>query len=200
MINPPTFEEIDAVWQRLMSLLDEYLPLSFSKDDQIAAVPAAAGAALVMKVATTGKSIMLLAHCGHETDAEALVRVQFEAFVTLAWVMINPWKHIYRWELATKEHDRAKFEKMLELGLAQWTAEDLERSRDLAESRVGPAPGVRAMVDDINAHWRGKLGLFSEREDWLVPFVPIVFMAGSESIHAHTRCSRLRSALRARHP
>ena len=187
MVDLPTLDEIDAVWLRLMSLLDEHLPLCFSRDEPLEGVLAATGAALVMKVATTGKSMMLLAHCGHETDAEALPRTQFESFVTLAWIMIDPWKHTLRWEQATMEHDHAKFGRMLELGLAQITAEDLQRSRDLAESQMRPVPGVRAMVDDVNTHWRGQLGRFSEREDWLVPFVPIVFMAGSESIHAHIR-------------
>jgi hypothetical protein len=148
---PPTPEKAAKAAQELIELVEARLPQRFYKENRWRML----GAAMVVRMADTVRSIMALSMLGLDGDAMALLRALYEQVVVYCWLASKPDDHLRRW-ISDAEYQQLKIHNdALAFGQKILTKSEVSRAE-----KAQKLPDVAQLAEAADAYWSARIPAF----------------------------------------
>jgi Family of unknown function (DUF5677) len=133
----------------LVDLVESNLPQRFySKDEQWRML----GAAMVVRMSDTVRSILALTRSGFGGDAMILLRTLYEQIVIYCWFAINPEAHLGRWR------EDAEFQQLkLHNDALPFDGQVLTASQVEHAAKARKLPNIANLAGDIDNYWPSRI-------------------------------------------
>lgn len=136
----------------LVDLVESNLPQRFySKDEAWRML----GAAMVVRMSDTTRSILALTRSGFSGDAMILLRTLYEQIVIYCWIAINPEEHLDRWKEDAEYQQFKLHNDALPFDAQVLTASELEQV-----AKAKKLQNIADLAGDIDRYWPSRISGF----------------------------------------
>jgi hypothetical protein len=110
------------------------------------------GAAMIVRMADTGESMLALMEADHPVDGLVLLRTLYEQVVVYCWIAIDRDEHLGRWISGARWYERRLHNDALAYDMEVLSADEL-RATESAER----FPDLAQLAAEVDRHWGGRL-------------------------------------------
>jgi hypothetical protein len=148
---PPTEEKAAEAAGELIGLVEARLPQRFYRENRWRML----GAAMIVRMADSVRSIIVLSSLGLDGDAMTLLRALYEQVVVYCWIASEPDGHLLRWVSDAEWHQLRLHNDAREFGQKILTKSEVEK----AESAV-KLPDVAQLAEAADRYWSARISAF----------------------------------------
>ena len=150
----PTEEKAAEAAGELIGLVEAHLPQRFYREKQWRMY----GAAMVVRMADTVRSIIVLSGLGLDGDAMVLLRGLYEQVVVYCWIAIAPDDHLKRW-ISDAEYQQLKLhnDTLAFVGQKVLKKSEIEKAKTAQK-----LPNVAQLAEAVDEHWSARIPGFRE--------------------------------------
>lgn len=148
----PTEEKAAEAAGELIGLVEAHLPQRFYREKQWRMY----GAAMVVRMADTVRSIIVLSGLGLDGDAMVLLRGLYEQVVVYCWIASAPDDHLKRW-ISDAEYQQLRLhnDTLAFTGQTVLTKSEIEKAESAQK-----LPDVAQLAEAVDKHWSARISGF----------------------------------------
>jgi hypothetical protein len=150
--TPPTLERAASAAAELITLVERRLPQRFYPSESYWQM---IGAAMVVRMADTIKSVLALAEAGCDGDAMILLRTLYEQVVVYCWIAIGPDQNVPRWISGAEYQQHKLHTESLPFGQTVLEGEALRRAE-----KAEKLPDIAQLAHACDKHWSSRISGF----------------------------------------
>jgi hypothetical protein len=147
--TPPTLERAASAAAELIALVEARLPQRFYPSESYWQM---IGAAMVVRMADTVKSVLALAEAGLDGDAMILLRALYEQVVVYCWIAIYPDQNVARWISGAEFQQHKLHTETLPFGETVLEGEALRRAEEAEK-----LPDIAQLAHACDKHWSSRI-------------------------------------------
>jgi len=148
---PPTEEKAAEAAGELIGLVEARLPQRFYRENRWRML----GAAMIVRMADTVRSIMVLSSLGLDGDAMTLLRALYEQVVVYCWIASEPDGHLLRWVSDAEWHQLRLHHDALAFGQEVVTKSQVEKAKNAEK-----LPDVAQLAEAADKYWSARISAF----------------------------------------
>jgi Family of unknown function (DUF5677) len=148
---PPTEEKAAEAAGELIGLVEARLPQRFYRENRWRML----GAAMVVRMADTVRSIVALTALGLDGDAMTLLRALYEQVVIYCWIASKPDDHIRRWISDAEWQQLRLHNDVVAFGQTVLTKREVEKAK-----KSQKLPDIAQLAEAADEHWSARIAAF----------------------------------------
>jgi hypothetical protein len=148
---PPTDEKAAEAARELLELVEARLPQRFYREKRWRML----GAAMIVRMADTVRSIIALSMLGLDGDAMTLLRALYEQVVVYCWIASEPDGHIRRWISDAEYHQLKLHRDAVAFGQKVLTKSELEQAE-----KADKLLDVAQLAEAADKYWSARIAAF----------------------------------------
>ena len=149
---PPTEEKTAVAAGELVGLVETHLPQRFYRTESGWRM---LGAAMIVRMADTVRSVITLRSLGLDGDAMTLLRALYEQVVVYCWIASEPEGHLRGW-ISDAEYQQLKLHNdSLAFGQKVLNKRDLARAK-----KAQKLPDIAQLAEAADKYWSARIAAF----------------------------------------